>query len=120
MKQFIIIIAMLYSIGSTAQETIYPSNPQSQTIVISNAVIHIGNGQVINNASIEFSKGKITQVGTDITLASETKMINARGKHVYPGLILSATNLGLVEVPSVRATNDVAEITIVCDCGLEG
>jgi imidazolonepropionase-like amidohydrolase len=29
---------------------------------------------------------------------------------VYPGLILSATNLGLVEVPSVRATNDVAEI----------
>jgi hypothetical protein len=33
-----------------------------------------------------------------------------KGKQVYPGLILSSSNLGLVEVSSVRATSDVREI----------
>ena len=38
------------------------------------------------------------------------KVFDVKGKHVYPGLILSASNLGLVEVPTVRATSDVQEI----------
>jgi len=110
MKHSLIIIAFLYSLGTAAQETIYPASPQTGTIIISNAIIHIGNGQVLNNASIEFKKGKITGVGSSIAAAPGARIINAQGKHVYPGLILSATNLGLVEVPSVRATNDVSEI----------
>ncbi|HVG16609.1 MAG TPA: amidohydrolase family protein, partial [Chitinophagaceae bacterium] len=110
MKHLVIAIALFYCLHTSAQETIYPASPQSETIVITNAVIHTGNGQVLNNASIEFSKGKITAVGSGIATAQGARVINAGGKHVYPGLILSASNLGLVEVPSVRATNDVAEI----------
>jgi imidazolonepropionase-like amidohydrolase len=38
------------------------------------------------------------------------KVFDATGKHVYPGLILSNSNLGLVEVNSIRASSDASEI----------
>ena len=98
---------------ANAQETVYPAGKQAQPIVIAHATIHIGNGQVLDNASVEFINGKITQVGTHITPAAGAKVIDATGKQVYPGLIECISNLGLVEVPSVRATNDVTEIGIL-------
>ncbi|HET7896262.1 MAG TPA: amidohydrolase family protein, partial [Flavisolibacter sp.] len=49
-------------------------------------------------------------VGTNVAAPANAKTIDAKGKHVYPGLILSSSNLGLVEVNSVRATSDVREI----------
>ncbi|MFT7031235.1 MAG: hypothetical protein ACJA2C_002636 [Marinoscillum sp.] len=38
------------------------------------------------------------------------KMIDAKGKHVYPGLILPLSKLGLVEVSAVRASRDYSEV----------
>ncbi len=37
-------------------------------------------------------------------------MVDAKGKQVYPGLILPISNLWFGEMPSVRATTDVQEI----------
>ena len=92
-----------------AQETILPSNPQTETIALTNATIHVGNGEVINNGNIIFSNGKITSVSTS-PITEKIKTINCSGKHIYPGLILASSQLGLVEVPSVRATLDASEI----------
>jgi len=54
--------------------------------------------------------GKITAVGNNVSIPAGAQTINAQGKQVYPGLILSSSNLGLVEIGSVRATTDVREI----------
>jgi imidazolonepropionase-like amidohydrolase len=93
-----------------AQETISPALKQVQAIVITNATVHTGNGQVLNNTSIVITNGKISAVGTNITPPAGAKTVNAQGKQVYPGLILANSNLGLVDVNSVRATSDVREI----------
>jgi imidazolonepropionase-like amidohydrolase len=93
-----------------SQETIAPAPKQVQPIAITNATVHVGNGQVLNNATVVVTNGKITAVGNNVTAPAGAKTINAQGKHVYPGLILSSSNLGLVEVNAVRATNDVREI----------
>jgi imidazolonepropionase-like amidohydrolase len=37
-------------------------------------------------------------------------VFDATGKHVYPGLILPNTDLGLVEISTVRASSDASEI----------
>lgn len=92
-----------------AQETVYPAPAQSQTIALTNATVHVGNGQVIENGTVVFSKGKIVEVRAAAAIA-DAKVIDCKGKHIYPGLILSESNLGLVEVGSVRATNDVYEL----------
>ncbi len=109
MKKVILLTVFFYCRQLFAQENIYPAPVQNQTIAITNAVIHVGNGQVINNGMIVFSNGKIVEVRTTATLA-DIKVIDAKGKHVYPGLIASSTNLGLVEVPTVKSTVDFAEV----------
>jgi imidazolonepropionase-like amidohydrolase len=111
MKKILVgIFLITLSVRMAAQESVYPAPKQMGTTVITNATVHVGNGQVLNNASIEIKDGKISQIGTSITPSPGATVVNAQGKHVYPGLILPISNLGLVEIGSVRATNDAAEI----------
>jgi imidazolonepropionase-like amidohydrolase len=105
---FIILLALGKTVA--AQETVYPAPKEAQPIVITNATIHVGNGQVLEKASVLMENGKITAVGTNVTIPPGAQQINAEGKHVYPGLILASSNLGLVEIGSVRASSDVREI----------
>ncbi len=95
--------------AASAQENMHPSPPQKGVIAITNAVIHIGNGQVIENGMIVFGNGKILDVGPAAAIA-DVKLIDAKGRHVYPGIIASNTNLGLVEVGAVRASSDYFEL----------
>ena len=106
---FIALVALTF--GATSQPTIYPAPANEGYILISNATIHVGNGTVINNGSILINKNKIEKVGSNITAPAGTLTIDASGKHVYPGLISSTSNLGLKEVAgSVRGTNDFDEL----------
>lgn len=110
MKKIFIYIGCIFAATNiTAQETISPAPVQTGTIALTNATIHVGNGQVINNGTVVFKNGKITEVAANASTAG-AKIIDCGGKHIYPGLILSASQLGLVEVPSVRSTIDGAEI----------
>jgi imidazolonepropionase-like amidohydrolase len=94
-----------------AQDDVYPAKPYAGLLFIKNGTIHVGNGQVIEGGTIEVNNGKIVRVGKDIAIpVDDVKVFDVKGQHVYPGLILSASNLGLVEVSSVRATSDVTEI----------
>ena len=110
MKKYIALIATVISFQLHAQPTISPAPKQSQPIAITNATVHVGNGTVINNATVLISDGKIVAVGSNVNYTMNAKVINASGKQVYPGFILSNSNLGLVEVNNVRATNDANEI----------
>lgn len=96
--------------AARSQDNVAPAPAQSQPIVITNATIHTGNGKVIENGSIVVVNGKITAVGANVQVPAGAKTVNAGGKQVYPGLILPNSNLGLVDVNSVRATSDVREI----------
>jgi len=95
---------------TNAQSNVYPAPKQSQPVAITGATVHVGNGQVLNNATVVMVDGKITAVGTNVQVPAGAQTVNAQGKHVYPGLILSASNLGLVEIGAVRASTDVREI----------
>lgn len=106
----VIVACIFLSAGNAiAQENMHPSPPQSGTIALINATIHVGNGQVIENGTIVFSNGKITDIGTSANTAGAT-VIDLKGKQVYPGVIAAASNLGLVEVGAVRATADFTEL----------
>lgn len=104
-------VALLLANNSVfAQATIYPAKAQEKSVAITGATIHVGNGQVIEQGTLLFDDGKITYVGVATTVPSEALIIDASGKHIYPGFIAPNTILGLVEVESVRATIDYAEV----------
>lgn len=107
---FHILIATSAFLTAGAQETVYPAKPHQGVLFIRNGIIHVGNGTVIDNGTIRIENNKITAVGKDIAPTSGSNVIDAAGKHVYPGLILAQTDLGLKEIPTVRASNDASEL----------
>lgn len=108
-KLFTILLGACITLNVSAQETVYPAPAQAQDFALTNATVHVGNGQVIENGMVVVSKGKIIDVRPAAAIA-DIKVIDCKGKHIYPGLILSSSQLGLIEVGSVRATVDANEI----------
>ena len=103
-------VGLLFASVVQAQPTIYPAKAQAQPIAITGATIHVGNGTVIEEGTLVFEEGKIAYVGGATTVPANAKVVDGTGKHVYPGFIAPNTNLGLMEVESVRATIDDAEV----------
>ena len=102
---------LLLSGIAAAQETIYPAKQQKGLLFITNGTVHVGNGTVIENATVKINNGKIEEVGTNIAVPTDdVRVFNVKGKHVYPGLILPASALGLIEISGIRSTTDVTEI----------
>src|SRR5687767_7105083 len=110
-KVFLITLVVNISCLAFSQETVLPALPQTQTTVLYNGTLHKGNGEVIENAVVIMEKGKITYAGPMVASDfKDAKVIDVKGKHIYPGLILATSNLGLVEISAVRASSDVREL----------
>ncbi|MDA7559214.1 amidohydrolase family protein, partial [Flavobacteriaceae bacterium] len=107
---FISSALMLCCLWSFSQQT--PAKKQTESITITGATIHIGDGTIIDNGIVIFENGKIQAVADATTskIALKGKIIDASGKHIYPGFIGANTNLGLVEVDAVNASNDQREM----------
>lgn len=86
-----------------------PGAKQAKPILIRGATIHTVSGPTIEGGSILLKDGKIAEISANIPVSDGYQVIEATGKHVYPGLIDSFSSLGLIEVDSVRATIDNAE-----------
>ena len=52
-------------------------------------------------------------MGRDLAVPPEAERVDVTGKHVYPGLIDANSQLGLVEVPTVRGSRDQSETGLV-------
>lgn len=110
MKKIIfLLVAIGFCLPGLAQQT--PAPKQTEAITIEGATAHLGNGKVIESSLIMFEDGKLTFVGdSKMKIARKGTVINAEGKHVYPGFIAPGKSLGLVEVDAVRASDDQDEI----------
>jgi imidazolonepropionase-like amidohydrolase len=111
-KLFFSIGILLSALTALAQDDVYPAKPYAGRLFITGGTVHVGNGQVIENATIEVNNGKIVQVAQNIAVpAGDVKVVDATGKQVYPGLILAVTDLGLKEIAeAVRGSNDFHEL----------
>jgi imidazolonepropionase-like amidohydrolase len=80
------------------------------TFALTNATIQTVTKGVIENGTVIISNGKITAVGTNVTVPSGAQQIDCRGHWIYPGMIDGGTSLGLVEIGAVARTVDNNEI----------
>src|SRR6516225_11353438 len=111
-KFFSILLLSALVLIARSQDDVYPAKDFKGNLYITHGTIHIGNGQVIDDATIQVENGKIVRVGQGIIVPQDqTKVIDAKGKQVYPGLILPVTDLGLKEIANgVRGSNDYLEL----------
>jgi len=113
-KRIIALALSLLAPAATAQDLTPKAPPQQRPILIDGATIHTITNGVIENGRVAIEDGVITAVtDADASISfgfdAPPITIDARGKHVYPGFIASATNLGLTEIGAVRATRDYNE-----------
>ncbi|MBT33142.1 MAG: amidohydrolase [Thalassobius sp.] len=116
MKFFKLVYTLLLACiaGSVLAQVPSPGKPQEKPIALVGVTAHIGNGSVVEDAVVGFDKGKITIVDAKSNVSDDKlsgyEVFDLAGKHVYPGFIIPATDLGLTEIGAVRATRDSREI----------
>jgi imidazolonepropionase-like amidohydrolase len=79
--------------------------------LVTNVTIFDGEGGRIENGSVLFADGKITEVGQTISAPAGATVIDGRGKWVTPGVIDIHSHLGNYPSPGVEAHQDGNEIT---------
>ena len=86
-----------------------PGAPQKNPIVLTNGVIHTITDGIVQDGTLIFEKGKITDIGQKVKIPKSAEVIDLKGQHVYPSLIEAHSQIGLKEISAVRATRDYAE-----------
>jgi imidazolonepropionase-like amidohydrolase len=109
LKRFALLAIALAPLTALAHD-IVPGPVQSRPIVIDGPTIHVVAGPAIAAGRARFEDGKLVAVGGSEVSIEDAEVVDARGKHLYPGLIAANSVLGLVEIGAVRATVDVAEV----------
>ena len=106
-------ISCALALGAHAQDLTPRGERPDHPIAITGATIHtmVEGTQPIENGYVLFENGRITEIGSgERAFIATTRIIDARGQHVYPGLFAAVTRLGLTEIASVRAMRDYAEV----------
>lgn len=107
---FIVIFCVVYRGYGQVPE---PVKAQQKGIALMNGTAHIGNGKVIENSVVLFEKGKLVAVGDAPSVRlnlNDYEVVDVSGKHIYPGLILPSSTLGLEDISAVRASVDDSEV----------
>lgn len=91
----IVVLAALAALVSAPSR---PANAADSALVINGARIVTVSGAVLENGSIVIQNGRIASVGVGLTAPAGARVIDGRGKTVYPGLFDGLTTLGLTEV----------------------
>lgn len=105
-------VLILYPLLFLTAQVPAPAPKQAKPAVLMNGTIHVGNGVILENANLVFDQGIIQNVeeNTGQTYDRDVYTVyDVTGQHVYPGLILPVSSLGLVEIGGVRATVDSRE-----------
>ena len=73
-------------------------------IAYAGATVHLGNGEVIQDATVVIAGGKIQQIGKGLAAPGGATLLPAKGMVITPGLVDALTSIGLVEVDLESST----------------
>ena len=80
------------------------------TFLIRGATVHPVAGPEIQNGAVLVRDGKIIGIGRNLAAPKGVRVIDAKGLHVYPGMIDSSTEMGLSEISAIRESVDTGEL----------
>jgi hypothetical protein len=107
---FSIFIVFLNVISLTS----FTYSQNNSKILLVNCTLHVGNGEIITNATIGIIDSKISLIKNSLTykvISNEwDTIIDVNNQHVYPGFVAPNSTLGLSEIEAIRASNDFKEV----------
>lgn len=109
----LLLLSACLSVQSALASDQIPGAPQKKPVALVNGVLHTVSGPVIEAGTIVFDNGRITELGPRMQPPPNADVIDLQGRHVYPGMIESHSQLGLTELSSTRATIDTSEVGLL-------
>ncbi len=80
------------------------------TVALTNATVETVTNGTLQNATVIIRDGYIQDVGTNVTIPTDAKVIDCKGLTIYPGMVDSGTKVGIQEIGSMSLTQDHDEI----------
>lgn len=80
----------------------------AETLLLRGATVHTVANGTLSPGDVLVRDGRIAAVAAKIEEAAD-RTLELKGLHLFPGLISAGTDLGLVEIPGVRASVDDRE-----------
>ena len=105
-------LSILLAVGLLAAPVYEPDAdaPHEGTVALTNArIVTVTNG-VIENGTLVIQDNQIIALGANVSVPAGAQVIDCTGLTIYPGMIDSGTQIGLVEVGSLAETRDSREI----------
>ncbi len=94
-------VALVLALGMAAPAA-------GQTYAIQGGTVHTLAGRAFVG-TVVISEGRIVAVGENVEPPAGAEVVDATGKHVYPGMFDAVSGLGLTEIGAVDVTNDSRE-----------
>ncbi|MBI5361960.1 MAG: amidohydrolase family protein, partial [Planctomycetes bacterium] len=84
---------------------------QGELVALVGATLHPVTGPDIERGTLLIRGGRIAALGAsaEVAIPADARVVDAAGKHVWPGMIALGSNVGLYEIGSVPATDDQGE-----------
>lgn len=105
----------VFALPGLAQDLLHKGAPQQAPVVLRNASLHTVSSGVLLGGTLWFQDGVLRGVhpaGEEPKLpdGAQPVVVDLQGKHVFPGMVAVGSQLGLVEIGSVRQTVDTDEV----------
>lgn len=110
-KMMVLAAGLILSIAVPGSAHDYvPGAPQETPILLKGGDLQTMSNGLMERTDILLVDGKIAEIGRNLSAPPDAEIIDVTGKTVYPGLIAVQTQIGLVEISAVRASNDQNEV----------
>ncbi|XVJ60203.1 MAG: amidohydrolase family protein [Tepidisphaera sp.] len=119
MKLSALTLTFALTAAAFGQDLTRVSPPQTRMVIIKGGTVHTVANGTIENGAVIFAEGKLTSVYTakeaEDFLASARfaapgpEIIDATGKHIYPGLIAPQSAIGITDIAALRQPRDADE-----------
>ncbi len=100
-------LSLLLLVSAARASDVVPATRPATPTAITNVRVLLPDGTFSGPTTVVLDGAKVAAIGAAAPATATT--IDGTGKRLYPGLIDSFSNLGLVETESIRATLDGAE-----------
>ncbi len=101
--------------GPSAGEPPAPAagaSSQEALVALVGGTVHPVSGPIVQNGVVVMQGGTISAVGprSQVEIPAGARQVDVSGRHVYPGMIDAASNLGLLEFGQVGQASDLREV----------
>jgi len=100
MKKFLLFLVFLSFFCTAGAQDYFPKNDgvkeeNNNPTAFTNATVYVTPTQVITDGTLLIHNGKVVSIGKNVTIPTNSIVIDLKGKHIYPSFIESYSGFGV-------------------------